>query len=40
MSVSATASADPSPMETIFIGLIAAGCLVYLVGAVLRPEKF
>ena len=28
------------PMENIFIGLIALACLVYLVIAVLRPEKF
>jgi len=27
-------------MENILIGLIALGCLVYLVIAVLRPEKF
>jgi len=27
-------------METIFIGLIALACLIYLVVAVLRPEKF
>jgi len=27
-------------METIIIGLIAVACLLYLVVAVLRPEKF
>jgi len=27
-------------MENLFIGLVAIGCLVYLVVAVLRPEKF
>jgi len=27
-------------METTIIGLIALACLVYLVAAVLRPEKF
>jgi len=27
-------------MENIIIGLIALGCLVYLIVAVLRPEKF
>jgi len=27
-------------MENIIIGLIACACLVYLVVAVLRPEKF
>jgi len=27
-------------METIVISLIALACLVYLVAAVLRPEKF
>jgi K+-transporting ATPase KdpF subunit len=27
-------------MENILIGLLALGCLVYLVVAVLRPEKF
>jgi len=27
-------------MENIIIGLIALACLVYLVVAVLRPEKF
>jgi len=27
-------------MENIIIGLIALGCLIYLVVAVLRPEKF
>jgi len=27
-------------MENIIIGLIAFGCLVYLIVAVLRPEKF
>jgi K+-transporting ATPase KdpF subunit len=27
-------------METVVIGLIAVACLVYLVIAVLRPEKF
>jgi len=27
-------------METVFIALIALGCLIYLVVAVLRPEKF
>jgi len=27
-------------METIIIGLIAVACLIYLVIAVLRPEKF
>jgi len=27
-------------MENIVIGLIALGCLAYLVVAVLRPEKF
>jgi len=27
-------------METFFIGLIALACLIYLVVAVLRPEKF
>jgi K+-transporting ATPase KdpF subunit len=45
MRNSATGSAEPRPiafltMETIFIGLIALACLVYLVVAVLRPEKF
>jgi K+-transporting ATPase KdpF subunit len=40
-SVFATACANSlSAMETIIIGLIALGCLVYLVVAVLRPEKF
>ncbi|MDD2765482.1 MAG: K(+)-transporting ATPase subunit F [Opitutaceae bacterium] len=28
------------PMENIIIGLIAVACLLYLVVAVLRPEKF
>jgi len=27
-------------METTIIGLIALACLIYLVAAVLRPEKF
>jgi len=27
-------------MENILIGLLALGCLAYLVVAVLRPEKF
>jgi K+-transporting ATPase KdpF subunit len=27
-------------MENIIIGLIALGCLIYLIVAVLRPEKF
>jgi len=27
-------------MENILISLLALGCLVYLVAAVLRPEKF
>jgi len=27
-------------MENIVIGLVALGCLAYLVVAVLRPEKF
>jgi len=27
-------------MENIIIGLIAVACLIYLVVAVLRPEKF
>jgi len=27
-------------MESILIGLLAAACLVYLIVAVLRPEKF
>jgi len=27
-------------MENIIIGLVAVGCLIYLVVAVLRPEKF
>jgi K+-transporting ATPase KdpF subunit len=27
-------------METVIIGLLALACLVYLVAAVLRPEKF
>jgi len=27
-------------METLLIGLLALGCLVYLVVAVLHPEKF
>jgi len=27
-------------MESLIIGLIALGCLAYLVAAVLRPEKF
>ncbi|MGA2446084.1 MAG: K(+)-transporting ATPase subunit F [Opitutaceae bacterium] len=27
-------------MENIIIGLIAVACLIYLVIAVLRPEKF
>jgi len=27
-------------MENIIVGLIALACLVYLVVAVLRPEKF
>jgi len=27
-------------METLLIALLALGCLVYLVVAVLRPEKF
>jgi len=27
-------------MENFLIGLLALGCLVYLVVAVLRPEKF
>jgi len=27
-------------MENIIIGLIAFGCLIYLIVAVLRPEKF
>jgi len=27
-------------METAIMGLIALGCLAYLVVAVLRPEKF
>jgi len=27
-------------METILIGLLAIACLVYLVLAVVRPEKF
>jgi len=27
-------------MENLIIGLIALACLAYLVGAVLRPEKF
>jgi len=27
-------------MENVIIGLIAVACLVYLVVAVLRPEKF
>lgn len=44
MSGSATRSVeyDPSPssMETLLISLIALGCLVYLVVAVVRPEKF
>jgi K+-transporting ATPase KdpF subunit len=31
---------DHFTMETAIIGLIALGCLVYLVVAVLRPEKF
>jgi K+-transporting ATPase KdpF subunit len=30
----------PPPMESALIGLIAAALLVYLVVAVLRPEKF
>lgn len=29
-----------SPMENIIVGLIAVLCLLYLVVAVLRPEKF
>jgi K+-transporting ATPase KdpF subunit len=29
-----------SPMENLLIGLIALAALVYLVVAVLRPEKF
>jgi K+-transporting ATPase KdpF subunit len=28
------------PMENILIGLISMACLIYLVVAVLRPEKF
>lgn len=32
-------SITPS-MENILIGLIALGCLIYLIVAVLRPEKF
>lgn len=46
MRVSATGcverSAKPTVllMETIFFGLIALGLLVYLIIAVLRPEKF
>jgi len=43
-----TAGIKPAPqfhrathtMETLLISLIALGCLVYLVAAVLRPEKF
>jgi len=27
-------------MENLIIGVIALGCLIYLVVAVLRPEKF
>jgi len=27
-------------METLLIGLLAVACLLYLVVAVLRPEKF
>jgi len=27
-------------MENILIGLIAVACLIYLIVAVLRPEKF
>jgi len=27
-------------MENILIGWVAVGCLIYLVVAVLRPEKF
>jgi K+-transporting ATPase KdpF subunit len=30
----------PSLMENISIGLLALGCLVYLIVAVLRPESF
>jgi K+-transporting ATPase KdpF subunit len=30
----------PATMENIVIGLIAAACLIYLVVAVLFPEKF
>jgi len=38
--LSASACNSPFAMENIVIGLIALGCLVYLVVAVLRPEKF
>jgi K+-transporting ATPase KdpF subunit len=31
---------SPFTMENIVIGLIALACLVYLIVAVLRPEKF
>jgi K+-transporting ATPase KdpF subunit len=33
-------SSTASSMENIIIGLIAVLCLLYLVAAVLRPEKF
>jgi K+-transporting ATPase KdpF subunit len=38
--LSVSAYNSPLVMENIVIGLIALGCLVYLVVAVLRPEKF
>jgi K+-transporting ATPase KdpF subunit len=33
-------SSTTSSMENIIVGLIAVLCLLYLVAAVLRPEKF
>jgi K+-transporting ATPase KdpF subunit len=33
-------SQPASSMENIIVGLIAVLCLLYLVAAVLRPEKF
>ncbi|MBL9210886.1 MAG: potassium-transporting ATPase subunit F [Opitutaceae bacterium] len=43
MTAVASLALSPSPfsaMENILIGLLALGCLAYLVVAVLRPEKF